>query len=170
MSEMGVVYEAADLKFVQGFLQRRQGSLGIVVTGIDALVCSRDDESRLLDSLENLTNAGEHVQIVMLSHTKLRETRACMVHYELPPFPLALCSNWMQTQLGRAVPEKEEIEQLIIEISHPLCLGMISSLVRMGAISLKEISEAIENKALSHLAEKVTSDTFSALKAKERRF
>ena len=170
MSEMGVVYEAADLNFVQGFLQRRQGSLGIIVTGIEALVCSRDDESRLLDSLENLTSAGEHVQIVLLSHSKLRETRACMVHYELLPFPLALCKNWMQTQLGRAAPEEEEMEQLIIEISHPLCLGLMSSLVRMGDINLKELSEAMENKALSLLADKVSSDTFSALKAKERRF
>ena len=170
MHGMGVLYGSDDLNLLHGYLQRHQGSIGLVFTGLDSLLKSRDDESRFLDYLESLVNSASQMQIILVVHKELKETRASMVRYTLESCDSTKCKTWMQRQLKRHSDEATCMETLVDNTCHPLCLDLMCTSVRMGESTAKELGEAVESDFLSTLIAEINIEPLTALQPKEQRF
>ena len=169
MFGMGVLYESADKNFLSGFLQRRQGFIGMVITGLDALLNSREDESRLLDFLESLVDSGSNFQAILISNKQLKETRASMIHYPLEAFSQQECLTWMKGKLGRHAEDESILKSVMIEISHPLCLDLMFGIIKMGETDYQQLKEALENDWMDSVVDQITTGTLMSLEKRERK-
>lgn len=169
MYGMGVMYESADSKFLLGFLQRCQGLIGIVVTGLDDLLRGREDESRFLDYLESLVDAGGTLQVVLITNKELKETRASMVHYTLESFSESACEEWTAMRLQKHTDDKSVLKGILHGVQHPLCLDLVISSITMGEAVVQDLAQVLANDCLDSLADQISAEHVAVLEKKERK-
>lgn len=169
MFKMGIVYEAADIHFLSALLRRRHGSIGFVFTGLDGLLRGHDAEFRFLDFLQILIQGVENVQILFLSNRELKETKESIKQHKLDVFSKDTCSNWIRNRMGNDSVEKSDLESLLDGCRHPLCLDILSGVLRMGEVEVKEILQGHQSDIVLALVQQIHTESLSSLEEKEQR-
>jgi len=160
MHQMGVLFELEDVQLLLGFLERRQRSVGLVISGLESLVKSREDECRLLDYLEKLTDSTYTVQVLLASDQVFKETRAGMITYEVDRFEDKESSEWIKQSLKKHIKNDGSMKAFLTVVKgHPLCLDLACSLVRLGEVTMQDLVQRLQDESLlGKLKEQLPSD------------
>eukprot|EP00210_Caulerpa_lentillifera_P000583 g564.t1 len=159
MHQIGVLFEMEDIQLLQGFLQRRQKPIGLVISGLESLVKTREDECRLLDYLEKLTDLTYTVQVLLVTDKAFKETRAKMITYEVLHFEEKQSTDWIKQNLGKHIGNNKCIKELLDCIKgHPLCFNLACSLIQFGEVTLDELLKHLQDASFaSKIQEKLSS-------------